>query len=94
MKKDYLSREEDELFSRTVLDFNNSSQANEKEKNAIRERTKILIYIVARDMLHLSYDDASTVFLDMEKELATVETNGLGFTTNISGSYASIDVGE
>ena len=33
MKKDYLSREEDELFSRTVLDFNNSSQTNEKEKN-------------------------------------------------------------
>ena len=77
MKKDYLSREEDELFSRTVLDFNNSSQANEKEKNAIRERTKILIYIVARDMLHLSYDDASTVFLDMEKELDKIIT-GIG----------------
>ena len=75
MKKDYLSREEDELFSRTVLDFNNSSQTNEKEKNAIRERTKILIYIVARDMLHLSYDDASTVFLDMEKELDKIITS-------------------
>ena len=75
MKKDYLSREEDELFSRTVLDFNNASQTNEKEKNAIRERTKILIYIVARDMLHLSYDDASTVFLDMEKELDKIITS-------------------
>ena len=57
------------------MDFNNSSQANEKEKNAIRERTKILIYIVARDMLHLSYDDASTVFLDMEKELDKIITS-------------------
>ena len=75
MKKDYLSREEDELFSRTVLDFNNASQTNEKEKNAIRERTKILIYIVARDMLHLSYDDASTVFVDMEKELDKIITS-------------------
>lgn len=71
MEKDYLSREEDERFSRTVIDFNNTDndKVKENEKNAIRERTKILIYIVAREILHLSTDDASTVFLEMEKEL-------------------------
>lgn len=70
MKKDYLSREEDERFSKTVIDFNSSGiDANEKLKHEIRERTKLLIYIVSRDILHLSYDDASSIFLEMEEEL-------------------------
>ena len=70
MKKDYLSREEDERFSKTVIDFNSSGiDVNEKLKHEIRERTKLLIYIVSRDILHLSYDDASSIFIEMEEEL-------------------------
>ena len=70
MKKDYLSREEDIRFSKTVIDFNTlGEEADEKSRIEIRERTKLLIYIVSRDILHLSYDDASSVFLELEEEL-------------------------
>ena len=70
MKKDFLSREEDIRFSKTVIDFNSlGDKADDNLKNEIKERTKLLIYIVSRDVLHLSYDDASSVFLELEEEL-------------------------
>lgn len=71
MEKDYLSKEEDEKFSRTVLNFNNGNKGDidEKKKDEIRNRTKIIIYKVSRELLHLSPDESSTIFLDMEEEL-------------------------
>ena len=47
MKKDFLSREEDIRFSKTVIDFNSlGDKADDNLKNEIKERTKLLIYIV------------------------------------------------
>ena len=69
MKKDYLSREEDEKFSKDVIAFNSAQIENVGKEREIKERTKILIYRVSKELLHLTSDEASTIFLDMEEEL-------------------------
>lgn len=67
----YLSKEEDEIFSKAVIDFNTKNYGceNEELKKKIKDRTRILIYRISKELLHLSYDDASTVYLALEEDL-------------------------
>lgn len=71
MKKNYLSKEEDSCFSRLVIDCNTSPDTEEKRKRLaeIKERTKILIYRVSQEILHMSKDEASSVYVEMNKDL-------------------------
>ena len=71
MRKEYCTTEEDEKFSQTVIRFNNTTDEKERAKiqEEIRRRTKIIIYRMSRDNLHLSPDEASNIFLEMNDEL-------------------------
>lgn len=77
MNSNYLSREEDTVFSEKVITFNRTPEnlQNNEERSLIKERTKILIYKIATELLHLSRDEASSVYVDMNRDLDTIITS-------------------
>ncbi|MBQ0072361.1 MAG: hypothetical protein KBS81_11010 [Spirochaetales bacterium] len=71
MKNDPLELQEDRQFTTRVVAYNNEEDQEKKERlyKGIKERTTLLIYLIAKRMLLLSPDEATSVLLECEKEI-------------------------
>ena len=71
MKK-YFTNEEDRAFSQTVLRYNALEDESAEKislENEIKERTKILLYLIPQRNLSLPEEDAAAFFIDIVKDI-------------------------
>ena len=63
---------EDRAFSRTVLRYNSMAEGSLEKlelENKVRERTKLLLYLIPQRNLFLRQEDASAFFMDILRDI-------------------------